>query len=104
MMQRREQYALSTGLINEGLILLFPVSTRHSLMLLDPWTYDVLCTGDICRIRDIEDIKSINILQTLNADETIFFGNTLLKEPVIKIALDSLKYKMNKSIAESTVI
>jgi hypothetical protein len=97
MMQKRGEYSISTGLVNKGLLILFPLSPKYCLMLIDAWAYDVLCVGNRVMIENKNDIANINLLQSISGYQNLFFANESSKEKVREMGLESVKNKIDKS-------
>ena len=63
----------TTGMSHLGLKIFFPISSDKLLMLYDPKIYKLKAKNRLIEISKIEDVREINKLQWLNADNNLYF-------------------------------
>lgn len=98
-MLKRKYYWSVNSILSKGLIMLFPLSPKHYLMLIDPFTYDVNCTKtNNINITKQADVYNINLLQSISADKILYFTDNISDKYVSSIAKEGKKNKRNETV------
>lgn len=100
MMQRRGEFGHSQGLITKGLLLIFPISPRYCIMLVDGWAYETYCSGNLCEVNNQGDIDQINLLQAISGDQCIFFQNLAQSNYIERICKSATNLKIDQQKIE----
>ena len=79
-----ERFGASTGLVNKGLQIFFPLSPRHALVFYDSGVYRVTPSASVLvPIPTLSDMEEINALQVVAALENVYFASA--KANVFKV-------------------
>lgn len=64
------------GTQTPGLIILYPIGSMHSIMLIDETAYRIKkLRGSVLVVRDLKDIAALNKLQIHNATSAVYFSD-----------------------------
>jgi hypothetical protein len=66
-----------TGLANSGLLVFFPLSPRHLLVLVDIEVYSLGRDDETTVSVDHRDVKGLNVLQLLTAENNIYYRDSI---------------------------
>jgi hypothetical protein len=69
----------NTGVASKGLQIFLPLSPGYQLVLFDSGVYKVggrKLTSTTADVTDEKDVKALNLLQAVNADDTLYFAET----------------------------
>ncbi|MEJ2901516.1 DUF4238 domain-containing protein [Pedobacter panaciterrae] len=100
-MQKRKYYWAANSHLSKGLILLFPLSPDHYLMLIDPYSYDVKCTAENrIHVDKASDLYNINLLQSVSADKNLYYRIAQEEAYIKSLAMEGLRNKKSKLISE----
>ncbi len=90
-----------TGIESKGLLIFFPLSPHYLLILYDKDVYHSADGKPISHFINDNDVRQLNMLQSIEADENIFFTDWQQKDELTKLAKSSLKYRRtNKVLVE----
>ncbi|OTE97273.1 hypothetical protein BCS42_04460 [Crenothrix sp. D3] len=80
----------------QGLIILYPVGTKHCIMLIDENKYRIKkLHGTVLAVRDIKDVAVLNKLQIHNAFSSIYFSDIQYSEYVKHLWMQEKKKLIN---------
>lgn len=87
---------------SKGLIMLYPITYKKLLLLFDPSVYEIESWEPVMKVDNAPDIMKINICQCVNANEVIFFSNSIHFNDINNWAKEVRKsYKMKYGIYKS---
>lgn len=90
-------YCRAIGLINAGLIILFPISTNKLVVIFDSKMYPRYKGKRIINLTNENDVKMLNIFQLIVAKEIVYFQD---KNQIQFIVSSYKKYKEKKEFFE----
>jgi hypothetical protein len=84
----------TTGAVKRGLQVFLPLSPRHLILFYDKHVYKVgVKNSRTTEVSSFNDIRSINQLQTVNADQVLLFSNWNDVEAITKLINRGKKYR-----------
>lgn len=93
-LESRKIFGGNVGLVCKGLEIFFPISPKHLLIFYDKDTYKIGAKKkSTLIINSDKDIKSLNILQYINANENLYFNQNISKTDIDKIVRKSIQYQ-----------
>ncbi len=98
LMLKRGFHALSDGLKYKGLIIFFPLSTMHYVMLYDPWAYQISNLNNVINIHNLQDVYSLNILQAVSCNKMIFYNDNFEMDKIINWARSGQEHKLGELV------
>jgi len=97
-MLKRKLHEIAGGLVNKGLIILFPFSTRYYFMMYDSWAYKTTESDRKIEIAEFKDVYNLNLLQSISADDNLYFSNTSDSDYVVNLSRIGLENKKDEHI------
>jgi len=101
----RRTVSNNIGLACMGLQIFFPISPKHLLIFFDKNCYKIgKKNASSFHITDDRDVARLNHLQFLNADENVYFGNSVSSDDIFRTYFETKKYasKLYPSIRETS--
>ncbi len=96
-MQKRECYWAANSILSKGLTMLFPLSPFYCLLFVDSQFYDVKSTEqNLIYLENRRDIDLINLLQTISADNNLYFSSENQTDYVSMMSKQGLEQKKNE--------
>jgi hypothetical protein len=74
------------GTQSSGLIILYPIGSTHSIMLIDERAYRIKkLRGSVLAVRDLKDVAALNKLQIHNASSAVYFSDNQYSQYVANL-------------------
>jgi hypothetical protein len=96
-MLKKNQHASAEGLLNKGLMLLFPLSPSHYLMFYDSWAYNIIGDKHTLELSKVEDVDYINSLQAIFSDRIIYYSDSVVPSYIKEVVKKALIEKIDQT-------
>lgn len=85
------------GLVVKGLQIFFPISPKHLLVFYDSKVYKIgFKKKSFIELIDKNDVNSLNLLQTMNCEELVFFNENITEHYIKNLAEKRVKSAKNE--------
>lgn len=96
--QRRPEHN-NIGFVTKGLEIFVPISPQHCLVFFDGDVYKVGEKNNIkVNIKDLADVESINRLQYINAQQNLYFNESVTNDYLRRLTASSARYRGNSEV------
>lgn len=99
-LEKRKHPGGHLGLFTKGLQIFLPISPDKMLVFFDKWAYKIGNKKDIVvKVSNEKDIDSLNYLQIVNCDKTIFSNNSIAEHYLSEFGIRAKKIRSKELIS-----
>ena len=100
----RKKIPNNGGLLSTGLIIFFPISPKLYLIYYDKWAYRMNFENEnSVSLTNDYDIHNLNLLQSISAEETIYFSSEKRNQYIKNLVDEASWHKKDKHINDEVV-